>query len=210
MFDRETESLWQSLTGQPVTGDLAFSGLQLDFLAVDFTTWEDWVTRHPETLVLSKDQDNFVNYRHPDDPNVAYADYFSSDDIWFPAYLNSDELEQKSRVYGIESGNIAIAYPLGTLSDAQVVNDQVGVLDVVVTFDEASSRVRSYDAGGRDFSRGPEPGQLLDDSGVLWFETESGLESDSSPGTLLERINGIESFWFGWFAFRPHSQIYTE
>ena len=97
MFDRETESMWQSLTGEPVTGELAHSGLQLEFLAVNFTTWADWLERHPNTSVLALDQGHNVQYLHPDDPNAVYSDYFSTPDLWFPAYLRSDELEQKSR-----------------------------------------------------------------------------------------------------------------
>ena len=159
--------------------------------------------------MLALDQGHNVQYLHPDDPNAVYSDYFSTPDLWFPAYLRSDELEQKSRVYGVEFGNAATAYPLQALRDAEVVNDRVGVLDVVVTFNPASSLTRSYRSDGRLFSRGPGADQLLDDSGVLWSETEIGLVSSKNPGTVLERVNGIESFWFGWFAFRPHSQIYS-
>lgn len=208
MFDRETDSLWQSLTGEPVIGDLAYSGLQLEFLSVNFTTWEDWLARNPETTVLALEQGQRVEYRHPDDPNAVYADYFSTPDVWFPPYLRSDELEQKSRVYGVEFGNAATAYPLDTLATTDVVNDRVGILDVVVTFDPSSALTRSYERDGRSFTRGANSGELLDDSGVLWVEGENGLEAKDGSGTVLDRVNGIESFWFGWFAFRPHSQIY--
>lgn len=208
MFDRETESLWQSLTGEPVVGELAHSGLQLEFLPINFTTWEDWLARNPETSVLALEQGQRVQYHHPDSPNAVYADYFSTPDVWFPPYLRNDELEEKSRVYGVEFGNGATAYPLDTLSEAQVVNDRVGILDVVITFDSASELVRSYERGGRTFTRGANPGEILDDSGVLWIEGEDGLEASDGSGTVLERVIGIESFWFGWFAFRPHSQIY--
>ncbi len=208
MFDRGTESLWQSLTGEPVLGELAHSGLQLDFLPINFTTWEDWLTRNPGTSVLALDQGQRVEYLHPDDPNAVYADYFSTPDVWFPAYLRNDALEEKSRVYGVEFGNAATAYPLPTLEGAEVINDRVGILDVVITFDAASALIRSYERGDRTFSRGQNPGELLDDSGVMWVEGEDGLEATDGSGTVLERVIGIESFWFGWFAFRPHSQIY--
>ena len=209
MFDRETESLWQSLTGQPVTGDLAYSGLQLKYLPIEFTTWADWLERNPDTSVMALEQGTRVTYWHPDDPRAVYTDYFSTPDVWFPPYVRSDELQQKSRVYGIEHGNAATAYPLETLRINDVVNDRVGVLDVVVTFDPEASLSRSYLRDGRVFARGPQTGQLLDDSGVLWSETEAGLVAVNDSGMVLERVNGIESFWFGWFAFRSHSQIYT-
>ncbi len=209
MFDRETDSLWQSLTGEPVIGDLAHSGLQLDFLPVNFTTWGDWLERNPETTVLALEQGQRVEYRHPDDPNAVYFDYFSSPEVWFPAYLRSDEVEQKSRVYGVEFGNAATAYPLETLAGEPVVNDTVGVLDVVVTFDAGSSLTRSYERNGLTFSKGSNPGELIDDSSVLWIEEEDGLVRADGSGNGLNRVIGVESFWFGWFAFRPHSQIYS-
>ncbi len=208
MFDRETDSLWQSLTGEPVMGELAHSGLQLDFLPVNFTTWDDWLARNPGTSVLALEQGQRVEYHHPDSPNAVYSDYFSTPEVWFPPYLRSDELEEKSRVYGVEFGNAATAYPLDTLANETVVNDRVGILDVVITFDPVSSLSRSYESGGRIFTPGLNSGELLDDSGVLWIAEESGLLATDGSGSVLERVNGIESFWFGWFAFRPHSQVY--
>ncbi len=208
MFDRETDSLWQSATGEPVVGELANSGLQLDLLPLNFTTWADWLERQPETSVLALDQGKRAEYLHPDDPNAQYSDYFSSTELWFPPYLTSDELEDKSSVYGVEIGNAATAYPIDALAGVEVVNDRVGILDVVVTFDPESTLARSYEREGRTFNRGPGSGELLDDSGVLWVEGEDGLEARDGSGAVLERVVGIESFWFGWFAFRPHSQIY--
>ncbi len=208
MFDRGTDTLWQSLTGEPVIGELAHSGLQLEFLSVNFTTWADWLGRNPETTVLALEQGQRVTYHHPESPNAVYFDYFSTPEVWFPAYLRSDELEEKSRVYGVEFGNAATAYPLDALESEQVVNDRVGVLDVVVTFDPESALTRSYERGGKTFTRGAATGQLLDDSGVLWIEGEGGLEAADGSGAVLERVIGVESFWFGWYAFRPHSQIY--
>ena len=209
MFDRETDTLWQSLTGEPVVGDLAYSGLKLEFLPVDFTTWADWLERNPDTSVLALEQGQRVTYQHPDDPNAVYFDYFSSPDVWFPPYLRSEEVEQKSRVYGVEIGNAATAYPLDTLRDAEVVNDTVGIQDVVLVFDPESSLTRSYERDGRTFRRGPNPGELLDDSGVLWIEGEDGLVAKDGSGNSLGRVVGVESFWFGWFAFRPQSQVYS-
>lgn len=208
MFDRGTDSLWQSLTGEPVIGELAHSGLQLEFLPLNFTTWKDWLTRNPDTSVLAPDQGHRVVYHHPDSPNAVYADYFSTPDVWFPAYLRNDELQEKSRVYGVEFGNAATAYPLDTLSENPVINDRVGILDLVVTFDPDSGLTRSYERGDRTFTRGQNSGELLDDSGVMWIEGEDGLEASDGSGTVLERVTGLESFWFGWFAFRPHSQIF--
>ena len=51
MYDRQTNSLWSQLGMQAVTGPMA--GLSLSILPAEFTTWEDWSNRHPQTSVLS-------------------------------------------------------------------------------------------------------------------------------------------------------------
>ena len=41
MYDQETKSLWHNLTGEPVVGSLAQSGIKLPVLPVAITSWED-------------------------------------------------------------------------------------------------------------------------------------------------------------------------
>lgn len=55
MYDRETKSLWHSLTGEPVVGALAQSGIKLTVLPVVVSTWGQWKADQPETKVLSLD-----------------------------------------------------------------------------------------------------------------------------------------------------------
>lgn len=50
MYDRETEPLWSQFVGEAVAGPLA--GTKLDLVPAQMTTWRDWKTRHPNTLVL--------------------------------------------------------------------------------------------------------------------------------------------------------------
>ena len=52
MYDHQTRTLWNQLSGEPVLGELVGSGVKLDLLPVVVTTWEDWLTQHPDTVVL--------------------------------------------------------------------------------------------------------------------------------------------------------------
>jgi hypothetical protein len=52
MYDRPTNSLWNQLTGEPVSGRLAESGIQLERLPIVVTTWGEWKKEHPGTVVL--------------------------------------------------------------------------------------------------------------------------------------------------------------
>ena len=54
MYDRKTNSLWSSLVGRPVIGELAMrDDLVLDFFPVSLTTWGEWLAEHPDTTVLA-------------------------------------------------------------------------------------------------------------------------------------------------------------
>ena len=47
MYDRETQSLWNTFQGTPVVGPLVGSGIELEREAVVTTTWGKWRDRHP-------------------------------------------------------------------------------------------------------------------------------------------------------------------
>jgi hypothetical protein len=54
MYDRKTRSLWSQVNGKAVAGPRA--GEQLQEIPSEQTTWKQWRTRHPNTLVLVKHQ----------------------------------------------------------------------------------------------------------------------------------------------------------
>ena len=49
MFDRETDSLWNQFTGQPVAGPLWDSAIELKMRPVAITSWAKWRAKHPTT-----------------------------------------------------------------------------------------------------------------------------------------------------------------
>ena len=83
MFDRETKSLWNQFTGEPVVGPLASSGIKLKIRPVTITTWKAWKDDNPETKVLSLETGHIRDY----DSGVVYNEYFASPDLMFPAIV---------------------------------------------------------------------------------------------------------------------------
>ena len=75
MYDEETKSLWSTLKGEPVVGELVGKGIQLVPMHVVTTTWGQWRKLHPDTTVLSLDTGFDRDY----DEGVAYREYFSDD-----------------------------------------------------------------------------------------------------------------------------------
>ena len=113
MYDRLTNSLWQQLTGEPVVGPLADSGIKLSFFPVELTTWGEWMARHPDTTVLALETGVYApeQYEHESDPRATYNDYFASPFTMFPVWERSDALETKAIVLGLSLGGESRAYP---------------------------------------------------------------------------------------------------
>jgi hypothetical protein len=74
-----------------------------------------------------------------------------------------------------------------------------------VTYD-AGGEVRAFLRGDEVFSQGTTPDTVIDERGREWTVTEEGLLSPD--GELVPRLSGHLSYWFGWFAFFPHTLIY--
>ena len=65
MYDRFTNTMWHSLTGEPVIGELVGSGLRPPTLPVTVLTWEQWLEEFPDSTVLSLDTGHRRNYFKP-------------------------------------------------------------------------------------------------------------------------------------------------
>ena len=79
MYDKKTQSLWNTFKGIPVIGQLVDKDIVLEKGSVVTTTWGEWKKRHPDTTVLSLDTGYNMNY----DEGEAYKSYFATDDLMF-------------------------------------------------------------------------------------------------------------------------------
>ena len=112
MYDHQTESLWHNLTGEPVVGSLANSGIKLKVLPVVISPWERWLHEHPETIVL----DINTGYERDYTPGKPYGDYFARPDTMFPASPRDARLPPKAYVFALRIGDHAKAYPLAKIT----------------------------------------------------------------------------------------------
>jgi len=222
MYDRQTRTLWNQLTGEPVLGKLVGTGVRLNLLPVVLTTWESWLEQHPDTVVL----DQNTGFNRPYSPGAAYGDYFAFEDTMFPVWQRSDLLETKDRIYALQIDGIPKAYPIDILIEEVVVNDELAGTPLVLiaareevfvkgdsqragaVIYSAGGEVRAFDRGGDIFIPGPDPDTVLDTKGRSWRVTEEALigpEGESKP-----RVNGHLAYWFGWFSFLPNTLLYGE
>lgn len=208
MYDKHTDSLWHALTGEPVIGRLAHSGLRLAVLPVTTTTWAEWRDAHPDTRVLSADTGFRRPYLHHTDPQSAYYEYFADPGLMFPAFRLDDRLRPKDQVLAIRFDGKAKAYLLATLADVGVLNDTFDGREVVVVAEKSSRAARAYDRGGHEFRAGEMPRELIDQSGAVWRVGESELIRRGPGDERLRRLSSHTAYWFGWLAFFPDTELY--
>jgi len=222
MYDRQTRTLWNQLSGEPVLGELVGTDVKLEILPIVLTTWSSWLEQHPDTQVLDVD----TGFNRPYDVGSAYGDYFSSTGTMFPVWQRNDLLGTKEQVYAMQIDGVPVAYPIATLAEEQVVNDSVGENNLVVVASNgpiyvdgqsrrsgpvtytAGSEVRAYNRGEYTFTAAPSPDMLMDEEGREWQVTEDALIGPD--GEEAVRLGGHLAYWFGWFAFFPDTLVYGE
>ena len=97
---------------------------------------------------------------------------------------------------------------MALLLAAAVVNDTIGGEPVVLLADRSSGAVRAFRRGERTFAPGGA-GALVDERGESWRVTEEALAPAAPGAASLPRVPAHRSFWFGWFAFYPGTELYS-
>ena len=219
MWDRQTESWWQQLTGEGIVG--VYAGYQLDFVPAQIVSWGDFKTAFPEADVLSRETGYQRNYgRNP------YAGYDRVDQSPFLFKGRTDDrLLPMERVVALVFDGQPLAFPFLKLELEPVVNHSVNGRDIVVLFQpgtasalDQSSIADSRDVGSTGVFDAVLDGQTLTfrlgPDGFSDNETDSVWnvlgQAVSGPlaGKSLEPIVHGNHFWFAWAAFAPDAEIY--
>ena len=203
MYDRATQSLWNTMWGGPVVGPLADEDITLKRRSVVTTTWEEWKRRHPDTTVLSLATGHIRDYSE----GAAYRDYFATDELMFSVPDLDTRLRNKGEVVGLLFGNPddrPLAISVAFLSKHPVYQDKVDALELVVLTDPSGAN-RVYDRGSVEFVSWDGDQSVTDSNGGQWRVSESGLESDE--GDVLPRLPAHRAFWFGWYSAYPHTRL---
>jgi len=138
MYDRQTRTLWNHMTGEPVIGTLVGSGIRLERLPVVVTSWGEWLREHPETKVA----DINTGHNRPYNAGAAYGAYFASPGTMFPVWQKSRALPEKARVFTLVLDGQGKAYALEALDRANgVLNDTLAGKALVVHYRDAVGRV---------------------------------------------------------------------
>lgn len=201
MYDHATESLWNTIEGEPVIGPLVGQGIKLEPLYIVTTTWGEWKKRHPDTTVLSLE----TGHRRDYGEGVAYRDYFATDRLMFGVPFNDNRLRNKAEVFALR-WNRPIdkprAYSVKHLRKNRIIHDTYGGVPYVLITD-SSGATRAYESGGKSFTR--TSNRFVDEDGIHWTLTEAALENND--GDSLARLPSHRAFWFGWHAAHPDTEL---
>ena len=203
MYDRKTQSLWNTIWGQPVIGPLANSDITLERLSVVTTTWGEWRRRHPGTQVLSSE----TGHRRDYSEGAAYKSYFATDELMFGVPKLDTRLDNKAEVLGLvfnQSSRTPLAISEKYLSKNPLYQDRLGDIDFIVLTDKSGAN-RVFETKGIIFRLWDSDQTATDQQGVPWTMSESRLAA--SDGRTLNRLPAHRAFWFGWFSAYPQTRL---
>ena len=131
MFDRETDSLWQQLTGEAVVGSL--TGKRLDVVTSQVVDFAEYSRSFPDGKVLSKDNGQNLPYG-----NTPYAGYEQAGRVMFPAEVKRPIGPPLERVVSFTLEGKSRAYTFERLRQAGVIDGKIKKTRYVVFYDGAA------------------------------------------------------------------------
>jgi len=219
MWDRQTESWWQQLTGEAIIGTLA--GKRLTMIPASIVSYAAFKQTFPHGRVLSQDTGFRREYgRNP------YRGYDASDSTPFLLSGSPDpRLPPMERVVAITLEGQDKAYPYRVLAEQRVVYDTVGTRTVVVLYNAgtASALDGSRIAASRDVgATGVFLPQLDGRAVTLVARGEAFIDRETQStwnilgkaiagpltGQQLPPVVHGDYFAFAWLVFKPETQIY--
>ncbi len=203
MYDKKTQSLWNTIWGKPVVGPLVNKGIQLDYLSVVTTTWEEWKTRHPETSVL----DLNTGFNRDYGEGIAYRDYFATDELMFNVPSINKKLKNKASILAIRLDKYpeeSLAISTSFLRKNNLYVDAIKDQKFIVLTDRSGAN-RVYELNTNKFTSYNKDNKVIDRDGNVWMLFEDRLEN--GKGETLKRINTFNAFWFGWYSAYPKTRL---
>jgi hypothetical protein len=179
-WDHKTRSIWSQPIGRALAG--ALKDTELTLLPAQVTTWGNWKSTYPETLVMTNDLER-ISFRRQG---------FSKD------FVIGLHLEDQDK-----------AYYFTDVESAGVINDRMDDFDVLVWAAEGDYRTYLRQVGDIVLSFRYDDGVLKDiETGSTW-DVKRGLATDGPrKGDGLQPVPSLTSFDWAWWDFYPGSEIY--
>ena len=142
MFDLETMSVFDTFTGEAVSGPLHEQGIALEQVTVVRSTWGAWKEQHPDTMIIA--EDGGIGRVYPADPLGGRDD----EGPIFPVGAIDQRLPEQELVVGVTAaGGRAVAFPSDEASNALARGQTPSAAGVDVVADGDGLRAVSTESG---------------------------------------------------------------
>ncbi|MGQ9602037.1 MAG: DUF3179 domain-containing protein [Candidatus Bipolaricaulia bacterium] len=218
LYDRQTGSLWQQLTGEPIAGPLVGLAGKLERLYTDIIPWGDWKRGHPagEVLALPK-LVRFGGKKTPVSPGryeeYPYAEYELRPWVGYGVEverLDLRGLSSKRRVIGVAANGAARAYLRSELEKLGLLNDWLGAEPILAIISPGGeARFFRREVSGQVLEFLSSAGKLIDkETGTTWgFDGRAVSGPLASQGAALKELPAIPAYWFAWLLFHPGTDL---
>lgn len=220
MYDRETESFWQQISGEAIVGDL--NGKTLNQFPSQIVSFEQFAKAFPKGTVLSRDTGHSRDYgRNP------YTGYDDIDRTPFLFRGKPDKrLKPMEKVVAVNLGKTAKAYPYSITKARRVIHDTIGAEEVVIFHSEGAasaldaSRINeSKEAGttgvfsrivdGRKLTFKYSDGEFIDEETLSRWNVFGEAIGGELKGKSLRPLTHGDYFAFAWLVFQPETDVYS-
>ena len=215
MYDRQTESWWQQITGRAIVG--ALTGKKLTPVPAAMVSFADFRSTHPEGVVLSRDTGFLRPYGR--NPYPGYDNIGGSPFLFFEPV--DGRLPAMERVVTVSLNGEDAAYPFSVLAEQSVIEDTVGGQPIVVFHQVGTDSPFSQ---GRDIGAASVFAPTVDGETLKFSVNDSGEIRDSETqskwnvlgravagpleGKQLQSIVNGNHFWFAWAVFKPETRVF--
>ena len=218
MYDRQTDSLWQQLTGEGLVGTM--TGKRLDIVSSQVIAFEQFTKSFPDGKVLSRNTGYQRHYGQS-----PYAGYEFSSRLMFPVPMKrTPPVRPMERVVAITLADKTRAYPFEYLRKRGAVEGKAKSQRYVVFYEPStlttmdarliaagraigSAGVFSPDVDGKRLKFRYKKGKITDkQTGSTWDVTGRAIDGPLA-GQRLEPIESSVFYAFALYAFHPHTEM---
>ena len=210
MIDVETKTTWPQILAVGNAGPRKGECLEYGRNTVA-TTWDFWQRMHPETVVLTN-QNNFQTVIEPRFYNTNPYDDYHKGFIGPPheVSVKDDRRPSQEIVLGVHAGDgraaVVMTKPVG--------ETMIGSTPTVLFHDPESNTTFAFEnnfdgASRRFFPHDPDENgipRFRDNAGSVWSMDGIGLEGPDT-GMRMSQMPALTLYWFAWAAFYPGAPI---
>ena len=107
----------------------------------------------------------------------------------------------KEKVFGLRISGANKAWPLSLFKKENIINDQIGIIPIVLIGNAKTETVRAYRSEGLQFQSSENETLIADDQ--QWQITENELIGPNKQ--KLSRLPGHVAYWFAWSGYFPET-----